>query len=135
MRVGTGHPRGHQHLHHQLVAGRGGQVRRRAQPGGQRLLTAGRDPEPLLRPILPGTVGFSQPVTFQPAQGLVHLTHVQRPHLTGPGLEFLPQLQPVLGSFGQQRQKDVRDTHDITMSSIMSSTILGILISDKAHFA
>ena len=135
MRVGARHPRRHQHLHHQLVARRGGQVRRRAQPGGQRLLAAGRDPEPLLRPVLAGAVGLGQPVALQPAQRLVHLADVQRPHLAGPGLELLAQLQPVLRPLRQQRQQHVRDAHDFTMPDIMSSIILGILTPGNAGFA
>ena len=126
MRVGARHPRRHQHLHHQLVTRRGGQVRRRAQPVGQRLPAAGRDPEPLLRPVLAGAVGLGQPVALQPAQRLVHLADVQRPHLAGPGLELLAQLQPVLRPLRQQRQQHVRDAHDITMPNIMPDIIPGI---------
>ena len=127
MRVGARHPRRHQHLHHQLVAGRGGQVRRRAQPGGQRLPTLGRDPEPLLRPVLPGAVGFGQPIALQPTQRLVHLADVQRPHLARPCLELLAQLEPVLRPLRQQCQQHVRDAHDFIMPDIMSSIIPGIL--------
>ena len=94
--VGAGHPHRHQDLHHQLIARRRGQVGWRAQPGGQLGRPVLGDPEALLRPLVRVVVGLDQPVALQPLQGLVHLAHVQRPHLAGPRLELLAQLQPVL---------------------------------------
>ncbi len=89
-------------------------------------LAAWADRVVLLRPVLAGAVGLGQPVALQPAQRLVHLADVQRPHLAGPGLELLAQLQPVLRPLRQQRQQYVRDAHGVTMPSIMPGIILGI---------
>jgi len=107
--VHAGHPDGHQYLDHQFVARRRRHVRRRAQPRGQ-LARAGRgDREDVLRAVR--AVRLDQAVALQALQGRVDLADVERPHLTGTGFEFLPQLQAVLGTLAEQGQQCVTDAH------------------------
>src|SRR5262249_52915858 len=115
-------------VHDQLIPGRGGQVRRGTQPCGQLLRAVVGDPEPLPRALVRGAVGLDQPVPLQALQRGVHLADVQRPDLTGSRLEFLAQLQAVLGPLAQQREQRVPDAHSAPPTTIMRSIILGIQV-------
>ena len=95
----------------------------------QLLGTRRGDPEALLRAVLAVTVGLDQPVPLEALQRGVDLAHVQRPDLTGPRLELLPQLQPVLGPLTEQREQGMPDAHVITLSS----SILGIVAPSRRH--
>ncbi len=75
------------------------------------------DVEALLRTLLSAAVvGLDQAVTLETLQGRIDLPDVERPDLAGPGLEFLPQLEPVLRPFAQEGQQGVADAHEITLS-------------------
>jgi len=126
MHVGAGHPERHQHLHHQLVPRRGGQVRRGTQPRGQLGQALAGDPEGLLRAVLRLVVGLDQPVPLQPLQRRVHLADVERPDFAGARLEFLAELQPVLRPLAEQRQQRMPDAHVGIPFSSMPGIILGI---------
>ncbi len=45
--------------------------------------------KPFCGPVLGRVVGLDQPVALQALQGRVHLPDIERPHLTGSGLELL----------------------------------------------
>ena len=68
--------------------------------------------KPFCGPSSAGVLGLDEPVPLEALEGRVHLPDVERPHLAGPGLELLSQLQPVLGTFAEKRQQGVADTHD-----------------------
>jgi rod shape-determining protein MreB len=128
-------PQRDQDLHHQFIAGRRGQVGRRAEPSGQLDRACLGETESLLRSFGWRSTGIcrvrlDQAVPLQPLQRGVDLAHVQRPHLTGPGLELLAKLQPVLRALAQQREQGVPDTHPASRSRLasLSSSILGILL-------
>src|SRR5262249_38683289 len=104
---------------------------RRAQPPGQLLLAFGGDPEPLLRALPAGPVGLHEPVTLQPLQRRVHLTHVQPPDLARAGLEPPAPLPAVPGHLAQQREHRVADAHDLFILEIMLSSILSMLLSSN----
>ena len=87
------------------------------------------DPEALLRSVLGVPVGLDQPVSLEALQRGVDLAHVQRPDLTGPRLELLPQLQPVLGPLAEQGEQRMPDAHVITLSS----SILSIVAASRRH--
>ena len=70
------------------------------------------DVEALLRAVLGRVVGLDQPVALEALQRRVHLPDVERPDLTGPGLELLAQLQAVLRTLAEQGQQGVPDAHD-----------------------
>ena len=122
--VDAGQPQGDQDLDHELVAGRRGEVGRGAQPLRQFVRTLRGDVEPLLGTVLVGVVGLDQAVTLEALQGRVHLPDVQRPDLTGPGLEFLPELQPVLRTLAQKGQQGVADAHERSFRSSILSILL-----------
>ena len=67
--------------------------------------------EALLGALLGRVVGLDQPVALEALQRRVHLPHVERPDVAGPGLELLAQLQPVLGALAEQGQQGVADAH------------------------
>ena len=90
-------PEGDQNLDHQLVAGRRGEVGRSTQPLGQLVRAFLGDVEALLRALLVRVLGLDQAVTLEALEGRVDLPDVEWPDLAGPGLELLPQLEPVLG--------------------------------------
>ena len=96
---------------------RGGEARSggvRSQPASSAGAVGG-DPEALLRAVIPVIVRLDQAVTLEPLQRRVDLADVERPDLTGPRLELLAQLQPVLGPLAEQRQQRVPDAHDVTV--------------------
>jgi hypothetical protein len=124
--VGTGQARRHQYLDDQLVARRRGQVRRRAQPARQLPLALTGDAETLLRSGVRRVVGLDEPVPFQPLQGRVDLSHIQRPHLAGARHELLAQLQSVLRALAQQREQGVPDAHDVLRPVSMPRMLLSI---------
>ena len=70
--------------------------------------------KPFWGPSSADVVGLDEPVALQALQRRVHLPHVQRPHLAGARLEFLPQLQSVLGALAEQGQEGVADAHEWT---------------------
>ena len=80
---------GHQHLHHQLVAGRAREVGWRAQPLGQFMLTRRRDAIVALALVRCEVVGFDQAVSFEALECRVDLSHVQGPDVAGRRLELL----------------------------------------------
>jgi hypothetical protein len=91
-----------QHLDHQLVARRRREVRWGAQPLSQLGRTFLGDVEALLWSLVNGgVIRLDEAVALEPLKGRIHLSDVQRPHLTGPGLEFLTQLQSILGPFAE----------------------------------
>src|SRR5207237_751502 len=79
-----------------------GTIGRRRQPLRQLVGAVVGDGVALLRPVVGVVVGRHQAVTLQALQRRIHLTHVQRPHLTGAGFELVAQLEAVFGPFAQQ---------------------------------
>ena len=119
--VDTRHPQRDQHLDDQLVArrrrrvGRGVAASRRSS-----LVPASVIRKPFCGAVVRGVVGLDQAVALEALQRRVHLPGVQRPHLAGPRLELLAQLQPVLRTLAQQRQQGMTDRHALFLSIILS---------------
>ena len=67
--------------------------------------------KPFCGPSSLAVVGLDEPVALEALERRVHLPDVQRPHLAGPRLELLAQLQPVLRPLAQQREQGVADAH------------------------
>ena len=55
----------------------------------------------LMTLVLPGSLGFHQPVALQALERRVDLADVERPDVPGPFLELLTELQSVLRAFAQ----------------------------------
>ena len=85
-------------------------VGRGAQPLEQLVATDAGDLVALLRAVAV-VVGLHEAVPFESLQRRVHLADVQRPHLTGAGLELVTQLQPVLGAVAEQREQGMANAH------------------------
>ena len=106
---------------------RRGEIRRRPQPLGQLVGALCGDPECLLRAVIGVALGLDEPVALEALQGRVHLADVQRPHLAGPLLELLTQLEAIFRSLGEQRQDRVTDAHEPAFRSSITSMLLARL--------
>ena len=98
---------------------------RSPQPGVELVVAGSGDPERLLRALGRDVVGLDESVALEALQRRVHLADVQRPHLAGPLLELLAQLEPVLRPLGKQRQHGVTHAHGLALSGSILDILLG----------
>jgi hypothetical protein len=132
--VDAGEADGDEHLDDQLVPGRACEVRRCPEPGGELVGAGAGDPEDLLRAGPLRTDGLDEAVTLEPLEGQVDLADVQRPHLAGPGLELLPELQAVRRSLAQQSEQRMPDAHMRCPAALdILGSLLGISSSARGH--